>query len=65
MFSSLRFGQMTLLKIWVLSAWIVAGKPANFFGREPGKPAVLMTKAEMWSRCGCVMRYVSTRVRVT
>lgn len=64
LFSSLRFGQMTLLKMCVLKACMVLGSPASFLGRVPGRPAVLMTKPEMWSRCGWVMRKVSTRAAV-
>lgn len=50
MFSSLRLGQMTLLKMCALKAWMVLGSAASFLGRVPGSPAVLMTKPEMWSR---------------
>jgi hypothetical protein len=43
---------------------MVKGKPAKRLGRRPGRAAVLTTNPEMWSRCGCVIRYVSTSDRV-
>lgn len=47
--------------MWVLIALTVDGRAASRLGREVAwKAAVFMAKAAMWSRCGCVIRYVET-----
>jgi hypothetical protein len=55
-----------LLKMCVLIALTVKGNAANLFGRDVlWKAAVLMTKPDTWSKCGCVIKYVDTCSRTT